>query len=156
MANFLFYKYHFEYTGEKGLFTTADGEKVSNESLNVSLAEDLMNKKSLNLYAIKTDKKGVESPELYANNIQKWDSGVAFMQVRNNKCKRFIPIDKIEAQEIGHYPISIVIVDTRPDSMAILVLQKKAAFPNADYVANFIVEYFSRELGLSELVLCNT
>ena len=47
------------------------------------------------------------------------------LHVRNNKSKKFMPKDSEEAQKVGHYPYSLVIIDTRPGSQAILVQQKK-------------------------------
>ncbi len=39
MANFLFYKYRFEATGERTLFSTGDDARVSNEYLGGKFAE---------------------------------------------------------------------------------------------------------------------
>lgn len=70
MANFLFYKYRFEKTGERTLFSAEDNAHVSNEYLNdkfaVLIGERAEAKfRKLNLYCVKVDRKGVKSPEMY-------------------------------------------------------------------------------------------
>ena len=55
MANFLFYKYRFEKTGERTLFSNADNRDVSSEYLNDKLTElfdriDGEKTRKLNLY----------------------------------------------------------------------------------------------------------
>jgi len=154
MANFLFYKYRFEQTVERSLFAE-DGKEVSDSYLNERFAEDLASKAEihpeLNLYDIKSDKKGEESPEIYVNEIKRYDNGIVLLQVRNNKHKKVMPIDQTEAVEIEHYPYCWVIVDSRPESRAILVQQKNDAFKNTDTVVGLIVEYCTRELGLVNL-----
>lgn len=73
MANFVFYKYRFEHTDERNLFSKETGEGLSDASLNQQFYNDLATKyknhTSLNLYDIKADRKGVESPEIYANEV---------------------------------------------------------------------------------------
>jgi hypothetical protein len=155
MANFLFYKYHFEKTEDRTLFLAEDGEVLSEELLGRKLDEDLSLKADrhtdLNLYDFKTDRKGEQTSESYVNEIRRYDSGIALLQVRNNKHKKFMPVDQTEQQEVGHYPICWVIVDTRLDSMAILVQQKNDTFKNSDAVAALLVDYCQREFKLSEL-----
>lgn len=156
MANFLFYKYRFVKTDDRSLFSLDDSVRVSEESLNTRLYEDLISKmtkgtKTLTLYNFKTDKKGEESSESYGNKILQFAEGVFLLHVRNNKRKKFMPIDKDEAQEIGHYPYTWVIIDTRPDSQAILVQQKKDAFQNPDTVVSLILDCCTRELALPDL-----
>lgn len=73
------------------------------------------------------------------------------MDVRNNKVKKVMPKDQTETQDVGHFPICWVIIDTRPDSMAILVQQKSDAFKNSDEVICLISDYCTRELGLVNL-----
>jgi hypothetical protein len=75
------------------------------------------------------------------------------LQVRNNKHKKVIPIDKLEALDVPHYPYTLVIVDARPGCQAILVQQKKSAFNNPDAVARLVAEYYTRELELSKFGL---
>lgn len=155
MANFLFYKYRFEKTDERTLFDQETGEELTETSLNERFAADLANKAehhtSLNLYDIKADKQGVTSSESYANDIRRYDDGIVLLDVRNNKHKTVMPIDKMEAEQIGHYPYCLVIIDTRPDSRAILVQQKVDAFKSPDAVVGLIADYCTRELGLSML-----
>ena len=155
MANFVFYKYRFEKTDERTLFDQETGEELTESSINDKFAADLAskaeNRNSLNLYDIKADKQGVTAPESYANDIRRYDSGIALLDVRNNKHKTVMPIDKMEAEQIGHYPYCLVIIDTRPDSRAILVQQKVDAFKSPDVVVGLIAEYCTRELGLSML-----
>lgn len=156
MANFLFYKYRFEKTGEKTLFSNADNADVSSEYLNGKLRElfdgiDGTKVRNLNLYNVKTDKKGVKSPEMYTNEIKRFADGVVLLEVRNNKYKKVMPRDKNESVDVEHCPLCWAIVDTRPDSMAILVQQKRDVFGNADDVVGLIVDCCSRELKISEL-----
>ena len=62
MANFLFYKYHFEKTDERTLFNHETGEVLTETSFNERFAQDLAdkatNRTSLNLYKVKADGKG--------------------------------------------------------------------------------------------------
>lgn len=119
MANFLFYKYRFEPTGERTLFSAEDGTRVSSEHLNGEL-EELIGQRAgesepvLNLYCVKTDRNGVKSPELYTNEIKRFDGGVALLEVRNNKFKKVMPRDKNESVDVEHCPVCRAIVDTRP------------------------------------------
>ena len=155
MANFLFYRYRFEKTVERSLFTSEGHIEVTDEFLNERLAQGLedmaQRQDKLNLYNFKKDKSGDETSEKYENEILRVDNGIVMLQVRNNKHKMVMPIDKNEAQEIGHYPICWVIIDTRPDSRAILVQQKMDTFSRPDEVIGMIVDYFSRELDLKNL-----
>lgn len=155
MANFVFYKYRFEKTDERTLFDQETGEELTESSINDKFAADLAskaeNRNSLNLYDIKADKQGVTAPESYANDIRRYDSGIALLDVRNNKHKNVIPIDKMQAEQIGHYPYCLVIIDTRPDCRAILVQQKADAFKSPDAVMGLIADYCTRELGLAML-----
>ena len=75
------------------------------------------------------------------------------LQVRNNKHKKVIPIDRLEELDVPHYPYTLVIVDARPGCQAILVQQKKSAFNNPDAVARLVAEYYTRELELSKFGL---
>ncbi len=154
MANFLYYKYRFEQTVERSLFSE-DGKEVSDSYLNERFAEDFENKyktvPELNLYDVKENKQKEEAPEIYVNKIKRYESGIVLLEVRNNKHKKVMPIDKTEAVEIDHYPFCWVIVDCRPESRAILVQQKNDAFKNTDTVVGLIVDYCSRELGLVNL-----
>lgn len=155
MANFLFYRYHFEQTDERSLFSQETGELVAESSLNEQFRADLEKKASnhmdLNLYAFKTDRKGEQTSEQFINEIYQYDNGIVFMDVRNNKVKKVMPKDQTETQDVGHFPICWVIIDTRPDSMAILVQQKSDAFKNSDEVIGLISDYCTRELGLVNL-----
>ena len=155
MANFLFYKYRFEKTDERTLFDQETGEELTEISLNERFAADLANKAenrtSLNLYDIKADKQGVTAPESYANDIRRHDNGIVLLDVRNNKHKNVMPIDKMQAEQIGHYPYCLVLIDTRPDCRAILVQQKADAFKSPDAVIGLIADYCTRELGLAML-----
>lgn len=36
------------------------------------------------------------------------------LQVRNNKHKKVIPIDRLEELDVSHYPYTLAIVDARP------------------------------------------
>ena len=145
MANFVFYKYRFEKTDERTLFDRETGEELTESSINEKFAADLASKaenlNSLNLYDIKADMQGVTAPESYANDIRRYDSGVALLDVRNNKHKNVMPIDKMQAEQIGHYPYCLVIIDTRPDCRAILVQQKADAFKSPDAVMGLIADY---------------
>lgn len=40
--------------------------------------------------------------------------GVTMLQVRNNKHKKVIPIDRLEELDVSHYPYTLAIVDARP------------------------------------------
>lgn len=158
MANFLFYRYHFVPMDEVDMFMQKD-ESVEpshyDELHNPRLSEDFSNKasgiKKLNLYEFKKDNKGVQSSVQYENDLLNYDSGVVMLQVRNNKHKKVIPIDKLEALDIPHYPYTLVIVDTRPGSQAILIQQKTSAFKYTETVAKLVADYCSRELKLPEL-----
>ena len=81
MANFLFYKYRFVKTDDRSLFSLEDSVRVSEETLNTRLYEDLISKmtkgtKTLTFYNFKTDKKGEESSESYGNKILQFAEGV--------------------------------------------------------------------------------
>lgn len=116
-----------------------------------NLANKAKNRTSLNIYDVKPDRQGVESPENYANDIRRCEDGIILLDVRNNKHKTVMPIDKMEAEQIGHYPYCLVIIDTRPDCRAILVQQKADAFKSPDAVMGLIADYCTRELGLAML-----
>lgn len=157
MANFLFYRYNFEQSGEKDLFSVKEQEYVSNDSLNGKLKENLHSiysnsgSKELNLYDTKIDRNGDQSSEIFINEIIKIINGIVLLQVRNNKHKKIMPKDRTEALEVEHYPFCWVIIDPRPDSQAILVQYKKEVFKNSDKVTGMLVDYFSRALRLPEL-----
>ena len=150
MTNFLFYRYNFEQSGDKDLFSVKEHEYVSNDFLNGKLKENLHSiysnsgSKELNLYDTKIDKNGDQSSEIFINEIIKIINGIVLLQVRNNKHKKIIPKDRTEALEVEHYPFCWVIIDPRPDSQAILVQYKKEVFKNADKVTGMLVDYFSR------------
>ena len=158
MANFLFYRYRFVPVEEVDMFMKQD-ESVEpsqyDEVHNPRFSEDLSTKasgiKKLNLFQFKKDRKGVQTSVQYENDVLNYNSGVMMLQVRNNKHKKVIPIDKLDALDIPHYPYTLVIVDTRPDSQAILIQQKTSAFKNTEEVAKLVAEYCSRELKLPEL-----
>lgn len=88
---------------------------------------------------------------MYTNEIKHFAGGVALLEVRNNKFKKVMPRDKNESVDVEHCPLCWAIIDTRPDSMAILVQQKRDVFGNANDVAGLIVDCCSRELKISEL-----
>ena len=87
---------------------------------------------------------------MYTNEIKHFADGVALLEVRNNKFKKVMPRDKNESVDVEHCPLCWAIIDTRPDSMAILVQQKRDVFGNADDVVGLIVDCCSRELKISE------
>ena len=156
MANFLFYRYRFEKTGDQNLFSEQTGEHLTEENINERMEEDLRSKgsrgeKKLNLYAMKTDRSGVQSSEQYYNEIMRVADRIALLQVRNNKHKKVMPKDSTETVDVDHFPFCWVIVDTRPGSKAILVQMKKDTFKNADDVADLIRSYVTRTLGLAQL-----
>lgn len=157
MANFLLYKYKFGKTTERSLFSTADGESVTESLLSRRLDSALKSAyvssrtNQLNLYATVRNRKGESEPEIYANTILRNSDGVTLIEIRNNKTKKIMPIDSNEEQSIGHYPICLVIVDTRPDSEAILVQLKNNAFASTDFVIGIIESYIYRVLNLVEL-----
>ena len=157
MANFLFYRYHFVPAEEPDLFAQEERTDASREDdmHNPRLSADLESKasgiKKLNLYEFKTDKTGVQTSVQYENDLINSFGGVTMLQVRNNKHKKVIPIDKLEALDVPHYPYTLVIVDARPGCQAILVQQKKEAFQNPDAVVSLIVDYFHREFDLPSL-----
>ena len=156
MANFLFYKYRFVQTGERSLFSVEDGERVSEEFLNERLAKSLCDKmcdgmKALTLYEFKRDRRGVETSENYVNRMLQCAENVVLLDVRNNKSKTVMPIDKDEQEKVPHHPYTLVVIDVRAGSQAILVQQKKDAFQNPDAVVGLIIDAFTRELGLIDL-----
>ena len=159
MANFLFYRYHFVPAEEPDLFAQEERTDASREDdvHNPRLSADLESKalgiKKLNLYEFKTDKTGVQTSVQYENDLINSFGGVTMLQVRNNKHKKVIPIDKLEALDVPHYPYTLVIIDARPGCQAILVQQKKSAFNNPDAVARLVAEYYTRELELSKFGL---
>lgn len=152
MANFLFYKYHFERVDNRNLFNQ-EGKTVSENCLNDKLVEHLSSvfnessSRSLNLYDIKTDRSGVSAPELYPNEVMRFDDGIALLQIHNNKHKKIMPKDSTVAQEVEHYPYCWVIIDMRPGSQAILVQQKRESFRDSDAVAGMIEELWSNMYG---------
>lgn len=157
MANFLFYRYNFvQGPSEASLFPVDSDEPLTNEFHNRRFKDDLQSKattgtKKLTLYATIKERNGDTRTENYENEILNFYEGVCMLRVRNNKSKKFMPKDSEEAQKVGHYPYALVIIDTRPGSQAILVQQKKDAFENTDIVADLIVDYCTRELGLGML-----
>ena len=82
MANFLFYRYNFEQSGDKDLFSVKEHEYVSNDFLNGKLKENLHSiysnsgSKELNLYDTKIDKNGDQSSEIFINEIIKIINGI--------------------------------------------------------------------------------
>ena len=153
MINFLFYKYCFEQTKDGNLFSGENHEKVSPEYINARFAEHLetvvtKGTKSLNLFGIKSDRKKEEAPESYGNTIVNFHNGVFMLFVHNNKTKKIVPKEIEEEIKVDHHPYTCVIVDTRPESQAILVQQKKNAFPNTDYVVELILSECAQQLSL--------
>lgn len=119
MANFLFYHYDFVKTDDRNLFSKDDNEQVTGDYLNGKFADDLASKATvgnagLNLYEFKVDRRNEETSESYVNEVKRSVDGVVMLQVRNNKHKKIMPIDKVEALDVPHYPYTLVIVDTRP------------------------------------------
>lgn len=159
MANFFFYRYHFVQVDEPDLFSEAEeGVTDFDERHNPRFAEDVASNADgigkLNLYNFKVDKKtGEQTSVQYENDILHCLDGVVMLQVRNNKHKKVIPIDQLEALDVPHYPYTFVIVDMRPGNQAILVQQKSSAFKNPDEVASLVTDYCSRVLQLSSLGL---
>ena len=153
MINFLFYKYCFKQTQEGNLFSAEGHEKVTPESVNDMFAKHLefvvtKGTKSLNLFGTKTDSKKEEAPESYGNSIVNFHNGVFMLFVHNNKTKKIVPKEIEEEIKVDHHPYACVIVDTRPGSQAILVQQKKNAFPDTDYVVDLILNECAQQLSL--------
>ena len=99
----------------------------------------------LELFNFKVDRSTREETSVqYENDILHCMDGVAMLQVRNNKHKKVIPIDQLEALDVPHYPYTFVIVDMRSGNLAILVQQKSSAFKNSDEVAGLVRDYCSR------------
>ena len=92
MANFLFCRYHFVPAEEPDLFAQEDRTDASRD-----------------LYEFKTDKAGVQTSVQYENDVINSFGGVTMLQVRNNKHKRVIPIDRLEELDVPHYPYTLVI-----------------------------------------------
>lgn len=84
MANFLFYKYHFEYTGEKGLFSTEEGENVDGSYLNTQFAEDVKAKTPDRLLTSMTSRKIMRHRK--SSRIESYNSRVVL------QCCSFITI----------------------------------------------------------------
>ena len=105
MANFLFYRYKFvQGPTDASLFPVDSDEPISGELHNRRLAEDLLSKatsgtKRLTLYANVKERNGETRTENYENDILNYHDGVFMLHVRNNKSKKFMPIDKDQAQE---------------------------------------------------------
>ena len=141
MINFLFYKYCFKQTKDGNLFSVEDQVKLTPEYVNDMFAKHLefvvtKGTKSLNLFGIRTDRKKEEAPESYGNTIVNFHNGVFMLFVHNNKTKKIVPKEIEEEIKVDHHPYTCVIIDTRQGSQAILVQQKKNAFPDTDYVVN--------------------
>lgn len=157
MANFLFYKYHFEQTEDKHLFSDESGATLTASNLNDRLRKDLNDKyintavKSILLYATHKNRQSEETSELYNNTIMQIDGGIIMLHIRNYKTKHIMPIDKTEEESVRHYPYCRVIVDTRPQSHAILVQYKKDIFPKSEFVIRLLTKYITREQNLSDL-----
>ena len=63
----------------------------------------------LNLFNFKVDKKtGEQTSVQYENDILHCLDGVVMLQVRNNKHKKVIPIDQLEALDVPHYQYTFV------------------------------------------------
>jgi hypothetical protein len=144
---------------EPDLFSEAEeGVTDFDERHNSRFAEDVaMNAEGigkLELFNFKVDRStGEETSVQYENDILHCLDGVAMLQVRNNKHKKVIPIDQLEALDVPHYPYMFVIVDMRPGNQAILVQQKSSAFKNPDEVAGLVRDYCNRVLQLANLGL---
>jgi hypothetical protein len=135
------------------LFSAEDHVKVTPDYINGQFADHLefvltKGTKSLNLYGIKTERNQEESPESYGNTIVNSHDGVFMLFVHNNKTKKIVPKEIEEEIKVDHHPYACVIVDTRPGSQAILVQQKKNAFPNTDYVVQLILNECAQQLSL--------
>ncbi len=151
MANFLFYRYHFENTGLRSLFSPEAGENVSEKTLNDDLIKDLKgiwdNTRVLQLTGYKYDRKGEQTPEIYANEVERFDNGIVQILVKNNKVKHYIPLNSNEKKDVDHHPFCWVIIDTRPGSQVILVQQKREAFANPNDVAVLIENYCNSRIS---------
>lgn len=95
------------------------------EYINARFAEHLetvvtKGTKSLDLFGIKSDRKKEETPESYGNTIVNFYNGVFMLFVHNNKTKRIVPKEIEEEIKVDHHPYTCEIVDTRPESQAIL------------------------------------
>lgn len=153
--NFHLFRYSFRKTRETSCHPVSGGETLDGRVLNGSLSSALMSafatpSHCLNLHATVT-RHGEEQPELYGNNVAKASDGVFLIEIRNNKTKTVMPKDKYEEEKVGHYPLCHVIIDTRPDSEAILVQQNAAFSKHTEQVAGIIAGYISRTLSLSDL-----
>lgn len=157
MANFILYKYTFEQTHERHLFSDKSGEALTASNLNKRLGKDLDDKcrgnaeHRLELYTTRRGGKSQETSESFSNTLTNADNGIIMLQIHNNKSKQIMPIDRTVAERVGHYPFCRVIIDTRPDSQAILVQYKKDIFNRPDDVISLLTEYISREYNLSYL-----
>ena len=144
---------------EPDLFSEAE-ECVTDfdERHNPRFAEDVaMNADGigkLNLFNLKIDKKtGEQTSVQYENDILHCLDDVVMLQVRNNKHKKVIPIDQLEALDVQHYPYTFVIVDMRPGNQAILVQQKSSVFKNPDEVTGLVRDCCNRVLKLANFGL---
>lgn len=154
MANFYLYKYDFIQSQERELFSE-DGTHLDQIELNKQLYALLSPAEGAkmtldNLYGIKTSSNGESEPDIYDNEILRYWNGIVMIRIRNNRTKIIIPKNSKDEQKIGHYPFCWVIIDTRPESQAILV-QQNAAFPNPDKVVDILQNYFIGHLSLSRL-----
>lgn len=155
LSTFLFYKYKFEQTNNENLFVH-DGSCLDSSKLNDKLRKTLdltfgeSTDKSLSLFANVKNKQSEYEPELYENQILFSADGISLLELRNNKTKAIMPKNGHEEEKVGHHPICLVILDTRPDSMYILV-QKSNAFQNERTVVDLITDYCNRTLGLRQL-----
>lgn len=62
----------------------------------------------LNLFNFKVDKKtGEQTSVQYENDILHCLDGAVMLQVTNNKHKKVIPIDQLEALDVPHYPYTL-------------------------------------------------
>ena len=98
---------------EPDLFSEAEeGVTDFDERHNPRFAKDVaMNADGigkLNLFNFKVDKKtGEQTSVQYENDILHCLDGVVMLQVTNNKHKKVIPIDQLEALDVPHYPYTL-------------------------------------------------
>lgn len=130
-------------------------ETLNKESLNNSFYRGFEEawetpEKRLNLYSIKKNKDQTEEPELYENHIEAIQDGVILMVIKNHKVVKITPKNKTVKEDIDDYPWCYVIIDTRPQSLHILVEKKKEAFNSTNTVVDIISNYcrISMELPL--------
>lgn len=132
MPKFTFYKYNFYKTREQNLFSTEEGESISNAP-EIFFGRQLEGK-SLNLF--KPKKSGETT--VYKNEIRSTRNGVTVMRICNEK--QLTQVDDYKEKKIPTHPFCHVIIDNRQGMWQIAIEHTSAFDNNPDKVRDILKE----------------